>query len=741
MKSLLNKLKSLFAIVLIFPLMFIFSACGKKDKNNGNTNPPSGGLEQPEGETPGGSGGSGEGGSGDSGQDTPTPEVQNFSVAIDYNLPEYLADLKADETKTAVVSTGCTLPTFVGTEYEDYFTGWVYYDGETVENGVVYGTKDSTVQVKATWDELKLKQFFYTDGIEFTFSEVDGNYYASVSSYEEGTSEIVVLPQSIINGDHLYHVNGVGASAFAGNDIVKEVRTYLTDFIVSNSAFENSTLEKLEFEKVSYVGASAFKNTKVKTVTFSNYLESFSNSMFEGCTELETVRFASPATAVIGLKILPNYAFKGCSKLSTIDLSTSTTEIGVESFKGCSLISSFDFIKNSSVEKISNSAFANCAALENIEIPTKIVSYGTQIFAGSPIKQIKIPTAALKENVFEYYFGDLSETLEKIEFVGTTSAIIPESYMSEYKKLTDVVMCNSITAVKDNAFFGCSNLENITFSNAINGDNFSISAYSATKWILGLESYLETNSKDSLVINETLVYISTNVSGNYEIPADAKYLIKELFKWTAVNVTSVSIHKDVEYINKDAFAGSKITSITLANDNDNYTLTTHNLEVDELNTIGTGHSLCRLEGSNPVELIAYISTVSGGIIVIDENVTIVNDSAFDLKNAPELVYAVQKVSVVSNGGQNVDYVFESDESTTSKTHNRSNVYKILDASYYTIDGEFKPVITDIDVVSALGENHLIIVNVDLGEDMFEDVYYLVDINGETYTLEKISLPL
>ena len=740
MKSLLNKLKSLFAIMLVFPLMFIFSACGKKDKNNGNTNSPSGGIEQPEGETPGGSGGSGEGGSGDSGQDTPVPEVQNFSVSIDYNLPEYLADLKIDETKTAVVSTGYTLPTFVGTEYENYFSGWKYDDGETVENGVVYGTKDSTVSVKAVWDENKLKQLFYTAGLEFSFSTYDDQYLAKVSNYT-GNNSIVVLPQYVIHDGSVYSVSGVGASAFKDNQVVKEVRTYLIDFSVSNSSFENSTLEELEFDKVSSIGNSAFKNSNVKSAIFSDYLTSVSASMFENCTELTTVKFSAPANVVIGLKKLPNYAFKGCTKLSLIDLHTSTDEIGVETFKDCSSISSFDFIKISSVTKLSNSAFANCVSLENIEIPEPIVSYGTQIFEGCLIKQIKVPTAALGVTEFSARFGDLSSTLEKIEFIGSNSSVISTRYLEDYAKLTHVVMGEyNISAIQEYAFSGCFNLGNITFSKAIVGDNFNLTAFYGTKWFNEIENKLENNS---LIINNTLLYVSPAADSDYILPQSVKYINKGVFTLRETNVTSISIHKNVEYINKDAFVGSKITAISLANDNANYCLSAHDLKDDKLVSIGTGHTLYRVENSKADELIAYFSTVSGGIIVVDENVKTINDSAFDLENAPDKVYVAQKVYVELNGLKKVDYIFENAESTTSSTNN--NVYKILSDEYYTIDDDgITPIITDVEEVKRLGNYHLIVINFEESEGpdvgVVTKFYYLITIDGNDCTPKLIDLP-
>ena len=737
MKSLLKKLKSLFAIVLIFPVMFIFSACGKKDKNDGNTNPPSGGIEQPGGNDNPSGGGSGNGSGENPDSPTPsTPDNQSFSVAIDYNLPEYLADLKADETKSANVSTGYTLPTFVGTEYEDYFTGWEYDNGETVEDGIVYGVKDSTVSVKAVWNETRFKKLFYTDGLDFSYTTYDDKNYATVKSYI-GTSEIVVIPQFVIHDGTVYDVSGIGESVFAENKSIKEVRTYLLDFSVANSAFENSTLEILEFEKVSSIGNSAFKGTKVKSVIFSDYLTSVSDYMFENCINLETVKFSASAGSVPTLKLLPKGSFRGCTKLSLVDLHTSTEEIGVEAFKDCSSIVDFSFIKNSSVTKILNSAFANCISLENIEIPVSVVSYGTQIFEGCLIKEIKIPTASLNSEKFSARFGNLSLTLNKIEFIGATPAVIPGNYLEGYSELVDVIMCNSITAMQEYVFYDCSKLDNIVFSTNICSDDFNLTALYGTKWIRELDSKLVNNS---LVINNTLLYVDPAASAEYVVPENVKYIAKNIFSLRETNVTSVSIHENVEYISKDAFVGSKITSITVDEDNVNYGIVEHVLDIEKY-----GYSLCKLEDSKSIELIAYVSTVSGGVIVLDENVTIVNDSAFGIKNAPDMVYIAQRVNVIFSETQRVEYVFESGESTITNPPSGPVIYRILSDEYYEIDEDgITPIISNIKEVSELGQHHLIIVQFEEpdseGGVIVIKFYYLITIDGDSYTLEEITLP-
>lgn len=748
MKKIFNILKKLFVFMLIIPVMFIFSACGK-DNNKDNDKQPTGGIEQPGGNDNSGGGSENEpGGEGSETPDEPgggeseTPdepeiEVQNFSVKLNYDLPTYIVDLLPDETKTAVVEEGYTLPTFVGTEYETYFDGWYDSSNVKIEETKVDGVKDQIVEVFAKWKETDMVNYFYTQGLEFEFDADEKT--ANISDYN-GTSEIVVVPWAVEFEGEDYFVENVKNGAFKDNSIIKEFRTStaLTEISVNESAFENSSLEKFDFSKLVLTEKSAFKGTKITSVTIGAKTTGLSESLFEGCTELVSADFSSASGAAF--VSLPNKIFYGCSKLSNVYLSLSTTTLGASSFEGCSSIENLNFVENSSVVDIGNRAFAGCASLDKISIPSKIVSYGTGIFADTTISEIT--TSLISTSSFTNTYGDLKETLKKVTLTGNLITSIPNSYFQGYEYLADFVMCDSITSIGNDAFLACYDLRNITFSTALVGDNINISAFADTYWYYDLRNTLVT---DELVLNNTLVYVKSSISGSYSVPNGVLYIEKNVFK-NKKNITAVNIPSSVEYINPQAFIDSAIVSLTINNSanhvGDYYSIETYTQTLDVVGEIEYSVLYKLDDSSNKSELIAYASSASAGVFVVDDLVDVIYDYAFDLANAPEYVLVNSFATINFDGDSNVSYILNSEDITPNHNVNLVDVYTLLpeqDASQnynYVIEDKAQFVEQEVTYsgfgfTSGLSGLNLVVIVVEDAFGESNSYYYLVNHSQET----------
>ena len=441
MKKFFKKVKALFMFLLIVPMMFVFGACKNNDNNdNGGSNNP--GIEQPggsggednsggSGEQPGGSGGEDVGG-----EDPETPPVEakkTFNLSVNYALPTYLNGLIDDEDVTPEVDDGYTLPTFDGTEYENYFVGWyttdTYEEESKVEDVTLTAEENANVSLYAKWSTEGLEDFFCTPGVVF---EINGN--CAIPVEYTGTSEIVIISKYVMNGETQCYVDRIGANCFKNNKVIKEFRTSMIDFAVGSNAFENSNLEKIDFSKVVTLDNYAFKDSKVKTAVFSNKISELSPGAFFNCTELETLDFS--AITNTALNYIPSTMFYGCSKLKNIDLSVTMTKINESAFEGCDALENIEFLKNSSITEVESRVFANCEKLENVEIPATIVSYGTAVFAGSNVVNMTISNmfynSAVADFSFTTKFGDLSATLKSVTFKGTGITKIYSNYFSGY---------------------------------------------------------------------------------------------------------------------------------------------------------------------------------------------------------------------------------------------------------------------------------------------------------------------
>ncbi len=701
MKKLFQKIKGIFLVILLVPVLFISVACGKKDKDSTETpsNPP---IEQPGGDSSGGSSGGGSDAPAEPDPEPPVP-VETFNVNIEYNLPTYIEDLLEDEIKTANVATGFSIPTFEGTEFAGFVNRWFYKkDNSEITTQTISAEKDATVEIYATWKETDIEKYFATSGLNFEFDE--GNGLAIPISYT-GSSDVVVIPKIVKRtGGREYIVEKIAEDCFKDNQIVKEVRTYLSDFSVEKSAFENSLLEKIEFNKILSVGEAAFKNTNVTIAEFSNKLSTISKSMFENCENLVTVDFSSVMGATFA--IVPEKAFSGCTKLKNCYLSTQMTQIQSYAFAGCSAIDSFDFVTNSSITNLRSYAFQDCISLDNIDIPQRIVSYGTNIFDGCKFTSIKIATlfgdSFSMSNSFSNYYGNMTDTLKKVELYGTKITSIYKNYFKNYSNLEEFVMNDTLSQMGNNAFSGCAKLEKITFSKSVDyvGKNINFAAFADTKWYKDLEKTLEEQSLNSLSINKTLLYISKTVSGDFAIPNDILYVTGNVFS-DRNSITSVSIPASVIEIDPIAFNNNKLTSITVDASNQKYTLDDAVLESYDVEGNVTGtiqySALYKAVSDVKTELIAYVSASSGGIYKIPETVVTIYDEAFSSTNAPSYVYIASSSSnsliFEDSSSDNTIYIIGNDKTAVSGSSSRIRIYRYIPENngsgtiYYEVEQE------------------------------------------------------
>lgn len=187
-------------------------------------------------------------------------------------------------------------------------------------------------------------------------------------------------------------------------------------------------------------------------------VQEIGSNAFKGCTTLRTVNTAGCEIYAVG-----DHAFDGCTSLTSINLPWVTT-IGGYAFDGCANLSSVTFVDG--VRSIYYKAFANCTALMNIEIPGSISEIGKDAFYN--VGNVSIPEDAfLKDGVKRSNFGSRMVN-------GYVEGMVV--YFNEDK--TSLMACssamtgnftipNSVTAIHDHAFWGCTKLTSISISNSV----------------------------------------------------------------------------------------------------------------------------------------------------------------------------------------------------------------------------------------------------------------------------------
>ena len=297
--------------------------------------------------------------------------------------------------------------------------------------------------------------------------------------------------------------------------------TEITDLVIPNditqikrAAFRGFTsLTSVTIpNSVSSIGEYAFYDcTGLTSITIPNSVTSISYSVFQNCSGLNEVNISdlsawckidfkgsssNPVYYANSLKlngteitdlVIPNdisqikdYAFIGCSDLTSITIPNSVTSIGESTFGYTGLTS---ITIPNSITKIDSNTFQHCTNLTSLTIPNSVTSIGYKAFENC---------AGLKE----VNISDLSAWC-KIHFSDSDFSN-PLYYANTLKlngtEITDLVIPNDITQIKDRAFIGCTSLTSVTIPNSVSS--------------IGYKAFENCAGLTSIAIPDSVTYIS-----------------------------------------------------------------------------------------------------------------------------------------------------------------------------------------------------------------------------------------
>ena len=145
------------------------------------------------------------------------------------------------------------------------------------------------------------------------------------------------------------------------------------------------------------------------------------------------------------------FSFYDCTGLTNIEIPNSVTSIKERAFYNCGLTSVT--IPNS-VTSIENGVFENCRALTSVTIPASVTSIGIYTFFNCP-------------NINEVHISDLTAWCNiDFEYINSNPLCQTAEIYLNGKVVTDLVIPDGITEIKENAFCGCS-LASIEIPNSV----------------------------------------------------------------------------------------------------------------------------------------------------------------------------------------------------------------------------------------------------------------------------------
>lgn len=200
---------------------------------------------------------------------------------------------------------------------------------------------------------------------------------------DESAGKDYTVPSSIRFAGHLFRVTEIGASAFSEKK-VKSVTLPMGLKSIGDNAFMSSTISEISIPAtVTSIGKGAFSNIPtLKTISVPNSVKTIGHSCFVACTGLTEVKL--PAR----LEKLENSMFRGCRSLTKVTLPQN-------------------------IDKIDTGTFEDCKALAHIDLPQTVTTIGLNAFKNTALTEVPV-TRNLKlidSNAFEGCNGLTSVSL------------------------------------------------------------------------------------------------------------------------------------------------------------------------------------------------------------------------------------------------------------------------------------------------------------------------------------------
>ena|GEM_PF-1839722 len=344
--------------------------------------------------------------------------------------------------------------------------------------------------------------------------------------------------------------------------------TYADDGVVYTRQFDNT------YAVTDYIGTAA--NVVIASTYDGKPVTKISDRAFYGCSSLIGIDIPDSITKI------GRYSFCDCSNITSIVISDGLTSIDYGTFDGCSNLKdvyyngtvedwcniSFNHADSNpmyngaklyfegelvtelvipdSVTKIKEYAFYNCTSLVSIEIPGSVTSIGSSAFCNYDSLKDVYYTGSARDwcNIsFENMFSNPMYYCDNLYFGG--------------ELVTEIVIPDTITEIKDYAFYDCDSLVSIELPDSVTSIGWHA--------FYDCESLVSVNIPDSVTSIYGSAFYNCDSLTSIAIPDGVTSIGSSAFQY-CTSLTSIEIPDSVTSIGSYAFyACTKLGSIELPN--------------------------------------------------------------------------------------------------------------------------------------------------------------------------------
>ncbi|MBR4071090.1 MAG: leucine-rich repeat protein, partial [Clostridia bacterium] len=350
--------------------------------------------------------------------------------------------------------------------------------------------------------------------------------------------------QHISSGGYMYDMDtnplSVAGNLYLNGALVTELVvpsdvTEIKDYLFSGC---RSIKNVVIHENVTSIGDQTFEYcSNLKSIDIPEKVTSIGWRAFVNCTGLESIK-------INGAPNMDEYVFYYCTGLKSVVLGEGMTKIPRYTFQYCSALESIKL--PDTVKVIDAYAFYNCKNLFDITVPEGLTAIGTNALYGTPYYNNR---DNWEDNVL--YFGSIlltaDSTLSGNYTIKAGTTAISDNAFEYCRNLESIVLPDGLVSIGSYAFGNCYNLNNIEFPVGLEIIGNYAFNYCESLEVLELPEGLKTvgngafsscNGLKSVTIPSTLESVGFNAFDNYNTSVMEAVYISDMEAFCKIDFTT-----------------------------------------------------------------------------------------------------------------------------------------------------------------------------------------------------------